>query len=98
MERCPERVVKNSDWTGPAEYVPALYEQILDEVHRHIMGVHTPDLLGEIIVADAVRDGADKVHLHVSTSGLADHAEIAGAAEMVRDEIYSAATIDAAIA
>jgi len=55
-------VVVRSDWTGPAEYVPGLYESLLDEEHRHLMGVHyTPDVLAEVIAAYAVRDAADVV-------------------------------------
>jgi hypothetical protein len=55
-------VVVRSDWTGPAQYVPGLYESLLDEEHRHLMGVHyTPDVLAEVIAAYAVRDAADVV-------------------------------------
>jgi hypothetical protein len=56
------RVINGSDWTGPAEYVPGLYESLLDERHRHLMGVHyTADELAELICAYAVEDAADVV-------------------------------------
>lgn len=55
-------VVIRSDWTGTAEYVPALYESLLDEDHRHVLGVHyTRDTLAEVIAAYAVRDAADQI-------------------------------------
>ena len=55
-------VIRRSDWTGPATYVPSLYESLLDEEHRHLLGVHyTPSTLAEIIVAYTVLDPADVV-------------------------------------
>jgi hypothetical protein len=55
-------VVIHSDWSGPSEYVPVLYESLLDEGHRHLMGVHyTPDILAEVLAAYAVREAADVV-------------------------------------
>jgi hypothetical protein len=55
-------VVVRSDWSGPAQYVPNLYESLLDEDHRHLMGVHyTPDVLAEIVAAYAIRDAADVI-------------------------------------
>jgi hypothetical protein len=56
------QVVSRSDWTGPAEYVPGLYESLLDEQHRHLMGVHyTPETVAETIAAYAVREATDVV-------------------------------------
>ncbi|RZU48741.1 N-6 DNA methylase [Krasilnikovia cinnamomea] len=55
-------VIKRADWTGPAAYVPGLYESLLDDEHRHVMGVHyTPDRVAEVVAAYAVRDAADTV-------------------------------------
>jgi tRNA1(Val) A37 N6-methylase TrmN6 len=56
------QVVGRSDWTAPARYVPGLYESLLDDEHRHIMGVHyTPDAVAEIVTAYAVREPTDVV-------------------------------------
>lgn len=53
-------VIRAADWQGPATYVPGLYESLLDDEHRHVMGVHyTPDSVAEIIAAYVVRDAAD---------------------------------------
>ncbi len=55
-------VVIRSDWNGPSDYVPTLYESLLDEDHRHLMGVHyTPDVLAEVIAAYAIREPTDVV-------------------------------------
>ncbi|MFC9085488.1 Eco57I restriction-modification methylase domain-containing protein [Nocardiopsis dassonvillei] len=55
-------VVKGADWEAPASYVPGLYESLLDDEHRHVMGVHyTPDTVVELITAYAVREPADVV-------------------------------------
>ncbi|WP_432110679.1 Eco57I restriction-modification methylase domain-containing protein [Streptomyces sp. YPW6] len=55
-------VVKSADWESPATYVPGLYESLLDDEHRHVMGVHyTPDTVVELITAYAVREPADIV-------------------------------------
>ena len=55
-------VVVGSDWTGPSQYVPVLYESLLDEEHRHLMGVHyTPGSLAEVVAAYAIHDAADVV-------------------------------------
>jgi hypothetical protein len=55
-------VVRQFDWTGPAGYVPGLYESLLDERHRHLMGVHyTPDAVAEIIGSYAIETAADIV-------------------------------------
>jgi len=54
--------ISRSDWTGPADYVPGLYESLLDEEHRHLMGVHyTPEPLAELIAAYAIADAKDAV-------------------------------------
>ncbi len=55
-------VIKSAHWTGPATYIPGLYESLLDDEHRHVMGVHyTPDPVAEIISAYAIRSPADTV-------------------------------------
>jgi N-6 DNA methylase len=55
-------VIKKADWTGPAGYVPGLYESLLDDEHRHVMGVHyTPDPVAEVVTAFVVRNAADRV-------------------------------------
>ncbi|MEO3757304.1 N-6 DNA methylase [Mycobacterium sp. B14F4] len=55
-------VVKKYDWSGPSEYVPGLYESLLDDEHRHILGVHyTPDPLAEIIATYSIRNAADTI-------------------------------------
>jgi hypothetical protein len=55
-------VVSRSDWTGPAEYVPTLYESLLTDEHRHAMGVHyTPEDVAEMVVAYSIRTGEDQV-------------------------------------
>jgi len=55
-------VVSRSDWTGPAEYVPMLYESLLDDDYRHALGVHyTPEDVAEIVVAYAIQAGSDQV-------------------------------------
>jgi hypothetical protein len=55
-------VVTRSDWTGPAEYVPTLYESLLTDEHRHAMGVHyTPEDVAEMVVAYSIRSGGDRV-------------------------------------
>ncbi|MET8225342.1 N-6 DNA methylase [Streptomyces sp. NPDC005301] len=55
-------VVKGADWEAPVTYVPGLYESLLDDEHRHVMGVHyTPDPVVELIAAYAVQDAADVV-------------------------------------
>lgn len=55
-------VIRRSDWQSPASYVPGLYESLLDEEHRHVMGVHyTPDAVAEIIASYVVRSAKDVV-------------------------------------
>ncbi|MCG7205152.1 Eco57I restriction-modification methylase domain-containing protein [Streptomyces arenae] len=55
-------VVQGADWEAPVTYVPGLYESLLDDEHRHVMGVHyTPDPVVELITAYAVQDPADIV-------------------------------------
>ena len=55
-------VVKGADWSGPAAYVPGLYESLLEDEHRHVMGVHyTADTVAEIITAYAIRGPTDLV-------------------------------------
>jgi hypothetical protein len=55
-------VIRNADWQGPAAYVPGLYESLLDDEHRHVMGVHyTPDPVAEVIAAYAVQEAGDVV-------------------------------------
>lgn len=55
-------IVRRSEWHSPAEYVPGLYESLLGEEHRHVMGVHyTPPSVAEVIAAYVVRDAADVV-------------------------------------
>ena len=55
-------LITQSDWSGPADYVPGLYESLLDDEHRHVMGVHyTPDTLAEIVTAYAIQDASDVV-------------------------------------
>ncbi|SKR09071.1 DNA methylase (Methyltransferase) [Mycobacteroides abscessus subsp. massiliense] len=55
-------VINQHDWKGPAKYVPGLYESLLDERHRHIMGVHyTPDPVAELVAAYVVCDPRDRV-------------------------------------
>ena len=55
-------VIRGADWQGPATYVAGLYESLLDDEHRHVMGVHyTPDPVAEVIAAYVVHDGADVV-------------------------------------
>ncbi|WP_285244221.1 N-6 DNA methylase [Pseudarthrobacter sp. fls2-241-R2A-127] len=56
------RLISDSDWSGPAEYVPGLYESLLDEEHRHATGVHyTPEPVAEIAAAYAIERGNDVV-------------------------------------
>lgn len=55
-------VIRGSDWQSPAEYVPGLYESLLGEEHRHVMGVHyTPPSVAEVISAYVVRDAGDVI-------------------------------------
>ncbi|MBP8536393.1 class I SAM-dependent DNA methyltransferase [Streptomyces sp. MK37H] len=55
-------VVQGADWQAPVTYVPGLYESLLDDEHRHVMGVHyTPDPVVELITAYAIQDPADVV-------------------------------------
>ncbi|AWL33601.1 N-6 DNA methylase [Streptomyces anulatus] len=55
-------VVQGADWEAPVTYVPGLYESLLDDEHRHVMGVHyTPDPVVELITAYAVQDAASVV-------------------------------------
>ena len=50
------------DWHNPATYVPGLYESLLDDKHRHAMGIHyTPDSVAEVIGTYAVRKAHDVV-------------------------------------
>lgn len=54
--------IRGSDWQSPAEYVPGLYESLLGEEHRHVMGVHyTPPSVAEVISAYVVRDASDVI-------------------------------------
>ncbi len=55
-------VITRSDWTGPARYIPGLYESLLDDRHRHVLGVHyTPDAVTEVLVAYAIEAPDDRV-------------------------------------
>ncbi|MFJ5871807.1 class I SAM-dependent DNA methyltransferase [Dietzia maris] len=54
--------IRSQDWSGPGDYVPGLYESLLEDEHRHLTGVHyTPDGLAELVTTYAVRDPADVV-------------------------------------
>jgi hypothetical protein len=55
-------VIRAADWQGPAAYIPGLYEALLDDEHRHVMGVHyTPDPVAEAIAAYVVENSTDVV-------------------------------------
>jgi len=54
--------IRNHDWSGPGDYVPGLYESLLDDEHRHLTGVHyTPEEVAELVTTYAVKDAADVV-------------------------------------